>query len=85
MLDFTGFTVHAFLIPVLLTAMSQALVPLFAQMGVEAVSVGVNSVTSPPAVPPIFRWKFKNASVIGLWHPGNIREFSLKIFTVTVY
>lgn len=54
--------------------MSQALIPLFEEMGVEAVSVGVNTVTSPPAVPPIFRWMFKNSSVIGLWHPGGYPE-----------
>ncbi|XP_060073816.1 uncharacterized protein LOC132553577 [Ylistrum balloti] len=54
--------------------MSQALIPLFEEMGVEAVSVGVNTVTSPPAVPPIFRWTFKNSSVIGLWHPGGYPE-----------
>lgn len=55
--------------------MSQALIPLFEEMGVEAVSVGVNTVTSPPAVPPIFQWKFQNSSVIGLWHPGIVRMY----------
>ncbi|KAJ8302871.1 hypothetical protein KUTeg_019267 [Tegillarca granosa] len=49
---------------------TQALIPLLVEAGIEAISVGVNGVTSPPAVPPIFRWEFQNKSVIGLWHPG---------------
>ena len=34
-------------------------------------SVGVNSGTSPPAVPKIFRWQFDpNNEVVAMWHPG---------------
>lgn len=51
-------------------AMTQAVLPILTDLGIEAVSVGVNTVTAPPAVPPIFNWKFKNSSVIGIWHPG---------------
>ncbi|CAG2232231.1 unnamed protein product [Mytilus edulis] len=51
-------------------AMTQGIVPILEEEGVAAISVGVNTVTAPPAVPPIFRWKFQNSSVIGIWHPG---------------
>ncbi|XP_041367668.1 uncharacterized protein LOC121382209 [Gigantopelta aegis] len=49
--------------------MSQALLPVFAKLGVAAVSVGVNGATAPPAVPKIFHWKFQNVSLIGMWTP----------------
>ena len=51
-------------------AMTQGIIPILQEEGVAAISVGVNTVTAPPAVPPIFTWKFQNSSVIGIWHPG---------------
>lgn len=57
------------------TAMTQAVLPILTDLGVEAISVGVNTVTAPPAVPPIFNWKFMNSSVIGIWHPGTHNSF----------
>ena len=57
------------------TAMTQAVLPILTDLGVEAISVGVNTVTAPPAVPPIFNWKFMNSSVIGIWHPGTRNSF----------
>ena len=53
-----------------LSGTTQSLLPLLEEFGIEAMSVGVNAVTSPPSVPPIFNWKFQNTSIIGLWHPG---------------
>ncbi|CAE1326482.1 unnamed protein product [Acanthosepion pharaonis] len=50
--------------------MTQAVIPILAQNNIKAVSVGVNGVSSPPAVPKLFNWVFKNQSVIGFWHPG---------------
>jgi hypothetical protein len=50
--------------------MTQGIIPILQEEGVAAISVGVNTVTAPPAVPPIFTWKFQNSSVIGIWHPG---------------
>ncbi|XP_071104844.1 uncharacterized protein [Haliotis cracherodii] len=49
--------------------MTQALLPLLVQHGIAAVSVGVNPMSAPPAVPKIFRWEFQGASVIGMWNP----------------
>ena len=56
--------------------MTQAIIPTLVKMGVAAVSVGVNPMTSPPAVPNPFVWRFNHSdgsssdSVIGLWHKG---------------
>ncbi|ESO95330.1 hypothetical protein LOTGIDRAFT_160458 [Lottia gigantea] len=50
--------------------MTRALIPIFNNHGIEGVTVGVNSVSSPPAVPKIFKWVFQNSSVIAMWHPG---------------
>ncbi|XP_052061610.1 uncharacterized protein LOC127701658 [Mytilus californianus] len=60
-------------------AMTQGIVPILEEEGVAAISVGVNTVTAPPAVPPIFRWKFQNSSVIGIWHPGGYPDNPGKI------
>ncbi|KAK3603808.1 hypothetical protein CHS0354_042809 [Potamilus streckersoni] len=49
---------------------TQAVIPILERLGVEAISVGVNSATPPPDVPPVFLWQFQNSSIIGLWHPG---------------
>ncbi|KAK3090828.1 hypothetical protein FSP39_014977, partial [Pinctada imbricata] len=51
-------------------ATTQSMIPLLKEFDIEAISVGVNAVTSPPAVPPVFQWEFQNKSVIGIWHPG---------------
>ena len=40
-----------------------------AYAGVEAISVGVNPGTSPPAVPQLFKWEGE-LSVLGMWHKG---------------
>ena len=37
--------------------------------GIEAISVGVNSYTSPPVVPQLFKWQ-GDLSVLGMWHKG---------------
>ena len=55
--------------------MTQAIIPTLVKMGVSAVSVGVNPMTSPPAVPNPFVWRFNHSdgssdSVIGLCHKG---------------
>ncbi|KAJ8311290.1 hypothetical protein KUTeg_011157 [Tegillarca granosa] len=49
---------------------TQAVVPIFESAGIEAISVGVNDRTAPPAFPKIFNWKFLNSSIIGLWNKG---------------
>lgn len=50
--------------------MTQAVIPSLLKMGVSGVSVGVNGATSPPAVPKLFRWKYKEQEVIATWHKG---------------
>ncbi|XP_070532504.1 uncharacterized protein [Ptychodera flava] len=49
---------------------TQAAIPTLVKHGIDAVSVGVNFMSSPPAVPNPFVWKYGNDSVIGMWHPG---------------
>lgn len=50
--------------------LTQAVIPSLVQRGIAAVSVGVNPGTSPPAVPPLFRWNFEGKEVMATWHPG---------------
>ena len=50
--------------------MTQAVIPGLVRAGVSAVSVGVNDMTAPPAVPPVFSWSYHNYSVVAMWHPG---------------
>lgn len=46
------------------------MIPSLVQRGISAVSVGVNPGSSPPAVPPLFRWSFEDDEVMATWHPG---------------
>ena len=50
--------------------LSRSIIPTLVSNGVEALSVGVNPSSMPPAVPPIFKWLHKptNQSVIAMWH-----------------
>ena len=50
--------------------MTRAVIPYLVQQGVSAVSVGVNDMTAPPVVPPVFTWRYHNQSVVAMWHPG---------------
>ena len=57
--------------------MTQAIVPVLAKLGVQAISVGCNNAAQPPDVPSIFRWQAPNggnSSVIGLVHAGGYAE-----------
>ena len=36
--------------------MSRSVIPILSKMGVAAVAVGVNTASSPPTVPRVFRW-----------------------------
>ncbi|XP_065831101.1 uncharacterized protein [Oscarella lobularis] len=49
---------------------TRSIIPTLVSNGVEALSVGVNPSSMPPAVPPIFKWLHKptNQSVIAMWH-----------------
>ena len=56
--------------------LTQAALPTLTKMGVDAVSVGVNGGTAPPAVPNPFVWEYtsptdgKKYDVIAMWHKG---------------
>ena len=52
--------------------LTRGVVPLLNKMGVEAITVGVNSASMPPAVPEVFRWVDSATSedLIAMWHPG---------------
>ena len=52
--------------------LTRGVIPLLNKMGVEAITVGVNSASMPPAVPEVFRWLDKASSkdVVAMWHPG---------------
>jgi hypothetical protein len=40
------------------------LVPLLAQAGIEFLHIGVNSASTPPSVPPVFRWRAPDGSEV---------------------
>ena len=50
---------------------TRAIIPLLNQMGIRALSIGVNGATSPADVPPVFLWKNGNYSLVTLYHPGD--------------
>lgn len=56
--------------------MTKAVVPIMKLYNIAAVTVGVNLMTSPPAVPSNpFIWKMSpetpdTEGIIGFWHPG---------------
>ncbi|XP_046548130.1 uncharacterized protein LOC124258103 [Haliotis rubra] len=50
--------------------MTKAVIPVLAENGIVAVSVGVNDGSAPPDVPNPFIWKFKDSEVIAMWHKG---------------
>jgi len=51
--------------------MSRSIIPILKSMGVNSVSVGVNTISAPPDVPRVFRWLDKNSDseLFGMWHP----------------
>jgi hypothetical protein len=55
---------------ILLSGMTQAAIPHLVRQGVAGVSVGVNDMTPPPAVPSLFVWQYRDYSVLATWHPG---------------
>jgi hypothetical protein len=55
---------------VFVAGMTQAVIPSLVKKGVTGVTVGVNNMTPPPAVPQLFVWQFGMDSVLGTWHPG---------------
>jgi len=51
--------------------MTQASIPSLVKKGIKGISVGVNDMSPPPAVPSLFIWQYDNASVMATWHPGS--------------
>eukprot|EP00026_Physarum_polycephalum_P003968 Phypoly_transcript_03985.p1 GENE.Phypoly_transcript_03985~~Phypoly_transcript_03985.p1 ORF type:complete len:714 (+),score=74.06 Phypoly_transcript_03985:89-2230(+) len=54
-------------------------IPVFVSQGINALTVGVNEASAPPAVPKIFVWQdpVSNQSIIAMWHPGGYGGDSL--------
>lgn len=50
---------------------TQASIPILVKKGIGGISVGVNNMTPPPAVPSLFVWQYANDSVMATWHPGS--------------
>lgn len=55
--------------------LTRAVIPILVEKGIHAVTVGVNNMSPPPAVPnPTFRWvqttSAGNSEVMAMWHPG---------------
>lgn len=56
--------------------MTKAVIPIMKKHNISAITVGVNPMTSPPAVPPHpFVWKLSpqdndEDGIIAFWHPG---------------
>lgn len=50
---------------------TRSLIPLLVSNGVQAITVGVNTVSMPPAMPSVFRWldPISNTEVLAMWHP----------------
>ena len=51
--------------------MTRSIIPLLTSHGVQAITVGVNTVSMPPAVPSVFRWQdpISQTEVVAMWHP----------------
>ena len=51
--------------------MTRSVIPLLVSNGVQAITVGVNTVSMPPAVPSVFRWQdpVSQTEVVAMWHP----------------
>lgn len=49
---------------------TQAAIPSLVKKGIRGISVGVNNMTPPPAVPRLFMWQYANDSIMATWHPG---------------
>ena len=53
--------------------MTAAVIPVLRRNNIKAVSVGVNPMSAPPAVPKLFQWKLHNESkdvMMAMWLPG---------------
>ena len=51
--------------------LTRAMIPIMAKHGVEALTVGVNGASMPPAVPSAFVWKdtTSDKEILAMWHP----------------
>ena len=50
--------------------LTAAVIPILSINGIQAITVGVNSGSAPPAVPDLFMWEYQGQSIIAMWHPG---------------
>ena len=50
--------------------MTKSVIPILASRGITGVTVGVNNMSPPPALPKLFRWVNNGSEVIGTWNAG---------------
>jgi hypothetical protein len=52
--------------------MTRSVIPVLNSVGVQAITVGVNGGSSPPAVPSAFVWQdaASGTDILAMWHPG---------------
>jgi len=54
---------------------TRGILPLMAEAGIQFLHIGVNSASTPPAVPPVFVWRDPcGAEVIVMYHKGSYGE-----------
>ena len=59
-------------IVLVVSGLTQAVIPSLVKMNISAISVGVNPFTASPAVPKgAFLWKYNDQDIMATWHPGN--------------
>jgi len=56
---------------------THAAIPSLVKKGIKGISVGVNEMTPPPAVPSLFIWQYANDSIMATWHPGTSTTYVL--------
>ncbi len=50
---------------------TRSLIPILVKNGVQALTVGVNTASMPPAVPTVFTWRdpVSSTEIVAMWHP----------------
>ena len=57
---------------IMISGMTQAVIPSLVDFGVIGITVGVNTMSSAPAVPRVFNWQYGGKQVMATWHPGEL-------------
>lgn len=59
--------------------LTRAALPVLFQRGIRAITVGVNTYSSPPVVDKIFKWRDSQSKTVmyAMWHPGGYGSINL--------